>query len=118
MPGRSCFFAVALCAAWLACASSAATQPQKRPMTLVDLLNIPRVGDPQISPDGQHVTFTLATTDWRGNRRVPRLWLINVDGTGLRQLAADGAYNARWSPDGESIAYLLGGSVFVAPASR
>ena len=43
----------------------------KRPMTLVDLLNIPRVGDPQIIADGRAITFMLATADWPANRRVP-----------------------------------------------
>ncbi len=87
-------------------------------MTLVDLLNIPRVGDPQISPDGKSVAFTLATTDWPGNQRVPHVWRTNIDGTGLRQLVDEaGAYNARWSPDSTAVAFLLRGSVFVVPSS-
>jgi dipeptidyl aminopeptidase/acylaminoacyl peptidase len=87
-------------------------------MTLVDLLNIPRVGDPQISPDGNSLTFVLATTDWPANQRVPRIWRINSDGTGLRQLVDEpGAYGPRWSPDGSAIAFLLRGSLFVVPAA-
>jgi dipeptidyl aminopeptidase/acylaminoacyl peptidase len=89
----------------------------RQAMTLVDLLNIPRVGDPQISPDGAHVTFTLATTDWAGNQRVPRVWQIDIDGTGLRPLTEDsGTYNARWSPDGRTVAFLQRGSLFMVPA--
>lgn len=87
-------------------------------MTLVDLLNIPRISDPQISPDGKSLTFVLATADWTANQRVPRIWRISTDGTGLRQLVDDaGAYGARWSPDGSAIAFLLRGSVFVVPAA-
>jgi len=87
-------------------------------MTLVDLLNIPRISDPQISPDGKSLTFVLATADWTANQRVPRIWRISTDGTGLRQLVDDaGAYSARWSPDGSAIAFLLRGSVFVVPAA-
>ena len=55
-------------------------------MTLVDLLNIPRIGDPQISPDGRAITFMLSTADWPANRRVAHLWRINADGSGLRRL--------------------------------
>ncbi len=118
MPARSCCFPAVLLAVCLALTSSASTQHVKRPMTLVDLLNIPRVGDPQISPDGRSLTFVLATTDWPANQRVPRIWRINSDGTGLRQLVDDaGAYNPRWSPDGSTIAFLLRGSVFVVPAA-
>jgi len=118
MPGRSCLFSAALLAVCLAFTSSVATQRAKRPMTLVDLLNIPRVGDPQLSPDGQYVTFTLATTDWLGNRRVPGIWLTNTDGTGLRRIVDEaGAYSARWSPDSSTIAFLMRGSLFVVPAA-
>ncbi len=118
MPARSCCFPAVLLAVCLALTSSASTQQAKRPMTLVDLLNIPRVGDPQISPDGKSLTFVLATADWPANQRVPRIWRINSDGTGLRQLVDEaGAYNPRWSPDGSAIAFLLRGSVFVVPAA-
>jgi dipeptidyl aminopeptidase/acylaminoacyl peptidase len=116
MPGR--WFAVLLLAmCGVAFTSTGATQP-KRPMTLVDLLNIPRIADPQMSPDGRRVTFMLSTTDWPGNRRVPQIWRINTDGTELRRLTAHdaGAVSARWSPDGSTIAFLSRGSVFAIPA--
>ena len=98
--------------------STLASQAAKRPMTAVDLLNIPRVGDPQLSHDGRSVTFSLATTDWPGNRRVPQIWRVGSDGTGLRRLTNDeaGASSARWSPNGSTIAYLSGGSLFVLPS--
>ncbi|MEO5739162.1 MAG: hypothetical protein ABIS29_01025, partial [Vicinamibacterales bacterium] len=94
------------------------TQTTKRPMALVDLLNIPRVGDPQISPDGSAITFMLTTPDWRANRRVAHLWRINTDGSGLRRLSNEpGAPpSARWSPDSSTIAFLSGGSVYVMSA--
>ena len=79
---------VALVACGLAFYSSGSVHTQsKRPMTLVDLLNIPRVGDPQISPDGKAIAFMLSTPDWPGNRRVAHLWRINTDGSGLRRLS-------------------------------
>ena len=37
-----------------------------RPMGIVDLLNIPRVADPQVSPDGRDVMYTRADADWNG----------------------------------------------------
>ncbi len=118
MPARSCCFPAILLAVCLALTSSASTQHARRPMTLVDLLNIPRVGDPQMSPDGKSLTFVLAAADWPANQRVPRIWRINSDGTGLRQLVDEaGAYSPRWSPDGSAIAFLLRGSVFVVPAA-
>ncbi len=96
----------------------------KRPMTLVDLLNIPRVLDPQMTRDGQHIAFTLRTADWTTNRRVDQMWLIRSDGSGLKRLtSADSGVGAAkaWSADGRTLAYLTRGSepglnIFLMPA--
>ena len=107
----------------VSCAALVSSEPAstqgKRPMGLVDLLNIPRIGDPQLAPDGRAITFMLSTADWPANRRVAHLWRVNTDGTGLRRLSTEPGPppSARWSPDGLSIAYLSGGSVFVMPAN-
>ncbi len=104
---------------WLAFGAGVESQaPSRKSMSPVDLLNIPRVGDPQISPDGTRVLFLLATTDWAGNRRVPQIWQIGVNGTNLRRLTSgdNGAAAARWSPDGSSIAFLSRGSINVMDA--
>ena len=36
-----------------------------RPMTLVDLLNVPRLSDPQLSPDGRDVVYVQTQADWK-----------------------------------------------------
>ncbi|HUP41367.1 MAG TPA: hypothetical protein VM115_14685, partial [Vicinamibacterales bacterium] len=118
MPGYGGAFLMLVVSASLMLTSSVATQTSKRPMTLVDLLNIPRVADPQISPDGRAITFILTTPDWKANRRVAHLWRINTDGTGMRRLSNEPGPppSARWSPDSASIAFLSGGAVHVMPA--
>jgi dipeptidyl aminopeptidase/acylaminoacyl peptidase len=105
--------AISMVAACLSSGAMGAAQATRRPMTLVDLLNIPRIDDPQISRDGKRVAFQLRTTDWPGNRRVPQIWLINADGTGLAPLTEGdaGASSPRWSPDGASIAFLSRGQI-------
>jgi dipeptidyl aminopeptidase/acylaminoacyl peptidase len=112
-------FSIALLVSFVAFPWSHSVRAQaRRPMTPVDLLNIPRVGDPQLSPDGTAITFALSTPDWAANRRVAHLWRINTDGSGLRRLSNEpGAPpTARWSPDSSTIAFLSGGRVFVMPA--
>ena len=118
MPGYRGAFLMLVVSVSLAFTSSVATQTPKRPMTLVDLLNIPRVADPQISPDGRAITFMLTTPDWKANRRVAHLWRINTDGTDMRRLSSEAGPppGARWSPDSSTIAFLSGGSVHVMPA--
>jgi len=80
----------------------------KRPMTFMDLLNIPRVIDPQLSGDGRKIAFTLLNADWKLGRRLPQVWGGNTDGTGLKQLTKieGGALSERWSPDGSTLAVL------------
>ena len=45
-----------------------------RPMGIVDLLNMPRLTDPQLSPDGRDVLYTRADADWKSGRRVSHIW--------------------------------------------
>ena len=47
-----------------------AQAPDKRAMTIVDLLEVPRLGDPQLSPDGSQLLYVLATADWDANERI------------------------------------------------
>ena len=79
-----------------------------RPMTLVDVLNVPQVNDPQLSPDGRQVLFTRVESNWKANKRIGHVWRINADGSGLVQLTSgpDGESNARWSPDGKTITFV------------
>jgi dipeptidyl aminopeptidase/acylaminoacyl peptidase len=79
-----------------------------RPMGLVDLLNVPRLGDPQLSPDGREVLFTRSDSDWKSGRRVTHVWRARVDGGQTVQLTngADSENDPRWSPDGGTIAFV------------
>ncbi len=59
----------------------------KRPMTLVDLLNIPRVGDPQLSPDGRQIVFTRRWIDKLNDRWESALWIMDADGSYARRIS-------------------------------
>jgi dipeptidyl aminopeptidase/acylaminoacyl peptidase len=79
-----------------------------RPMTLVDLLNVPNLADPQLSPDGRQIVYVLGKPDWKANKRISHIWRINTDGSGEVQLTSgtEGESSPRWSPDSQSIAFL------------
>jgi dipeptidyl aminopeptidase/acylaminoacyl peptidase len=79
-----------------------------RPLTLVALAEIPRLLDPQISPDGETVVYTLMRADWRANRQVGHIWRQPIGGGPPIQLTSGGSgeTTARWSPDGRSILFL------------
>jgi Tol biopolymer transport system component len=76
-------------------------------MGIVDLLNIPRLSDPQRSPEGKDVIYTRADADWKAGRRVSHVWRTPLDGGQPVQLTsgADGENDPRWSPDGKTIAF-------------
>src|SRR3984893_8440795 len=78
-----------------------------RPMGIVEMLNIPRLSDPQISPDGRDILFTRGEADWKVGRRVSHLWRARLDGDAPVQLThgADGVSGPPWSPDGKTIAF-------------
>jgi dipeptidyl aminopeptidase/acylaminoacyl peptidase len=87
--------------------SAFALAQAKRPMTMVDLLEIPSLSDAQLSPDGQELLFVLAQVDWEANGNARHIWRGNVDGSPPVQLThGSGESSPRWSPDGKWIAYL------------
>ncbi len=81
---------------------------QKRPFDVNALMELKRIGDPQISPDGKWVTFTVQSVDVAANRKPQQIWIVPIEGGTPRQISHDGQINqrARWSPDSKHIAYV------------
>jgi dipeptidyl aminopeptidase/acylaminoacyl peptidase len=65
------------------------------------------VADPQISPDGSQIVYTRQWFDKVNDRRESSLWIMKADGTKNRFLIRGS--NARWSPNGDRIAYIAQG---------
>ena len=82
--------------------SGAALAEAPHPFSVHDMLAMDRLGDPQISPDGKSVVFTLRSTDLEANRGLTDLWIMDVDGANVRRLTADpaGDWNPRYAPCG------------------
>jgi dipeptidyl aminopeptidase/acylaminoacyl peptidase len=93
----------------LSIASAGAKEPQSaRPFTIDDLLKIRRVSDPQLSPDGRWIAYTIADTDKAANKRTTQVYLIPIDGGEPIALTSEkqSSHSPRWSPDGKRLAFV------------
>ncbi len=78
------------------------------PFSVRDMLAMDRISDPQVSPDGGLVAFSVSVTDLEADRRRSDIYLAATDGSFVRQMTTDpaGDTQARWSPDGKSLYFV------------
>ena len=63
-------------------AACALASAQKKPFDVNALLELKRIGDPQISPDGKLVAFTVQTVDVAANKKPVQVWIVPLEGGG------------------------------------
>jgi dipeptidyl aminopeptidase/acylaminoacyl peptidase len=81
---------------------------QKRPFDANALLSLKRIGDPQISPDGKLVAFSVQTVDAAANRRPKSVWVVPLAGGAPKPISppAENAERPRWAPDSKRLAWI------------
>ncbi len=84
------------------------TAAEKRPMTPEDLFEIKRVGDPQISADGNWLAYTVSVPIVDEDRFNSDIWLLSLKTGQQKQLtfSTENEYEPRWHPQGDRIAFL------------
>jgi dipeptidyl aminopeptidase/acylaminoacyl peptidase len=102
MRAKLLFIAVVLCT------TPALAGAETHPFSVHDMLAMERISDPQVSPGGDRIAFTLRTTDLDANRGRTDIWLVGLDGGGLRRMTAHEAsdFGPRWSADGKLLYFL------------
>lgn len=86
-----------------------AVSAQTLPFDAEAMLKIRRIADPQLSPDGKTVAFSVSTPNVDENRSVHSVWTVPLQATGAAaqpKKLADDAERPRWSPDGKLIYYV------------
>ena len=88
----------------------AAPPSAKRGMNLDDLGKFERVADPQVSPDGAWIAYTVSKVDVGEDKNASQLWMVSWDGKQDVQLtfSKDGVGEPQWSPDGRWLAFTTG----------
>ncbi len=109
--------ATSLLTATLAITSLSAQQPQKRPITFADLMAMKRVSDPQISPSGKWVLFSVTDVSLEKNTKTNHLWAVPLDGSAKEHqvTSGDGESNGRFAPDGKTIALTMKDQIYEMP---
>ncbi|MGA2858114.1 MAG: S9 family peptidase [Candidatus Sulfotelmatobacter sp.] len=109
----------------LAASASSVVGQAKHPFTFEDMMKLKRVGEPEVSPDGKWVIFSVVDVDLEANTKTPHIWIVPLDHVGTaapgrpaeqssagsssaeRILIADqDGDRPRWAPDGKRFAFL------------
>ena len=82
----------------------------KRPMTFEDMMQMKRLGETAVSPDGKWLAYSVTTVDLERNTKTPELWLQAIAGGEPLKLAvaAPGDGGPEFAPDGHSVLFLSG----------
>jgi dipeptidyl aminopeptidase/acylaminoacyl peptidase len=92
----------------------------KHPFTFEDMMKLKRVGEPEVSPDGKWVIFSVVDVDLAADTKTPHVWIVPISekagsspasgGLGMTSereiIAGQDADRPRWAPDGKRFAFI------------
>jgi len=81
---------------------------EKRAFTIQDLYAIKNVVDPQYSPDGRRIAFSVTEYFLEEGKTNTDIYVMDADGSNLRQLTHHKSEEShpRWSPDGKWLLFV------------
>ena len=76
---------------------------QKAPFDAAAMMQLARISDPQISPDGKTVVFVVQSVDIEANKKPKHIYTVPIEGGSPLQITHTGEANdrPRWSKDGK-----------------
>ncbi|NMD11213.1 MAG: S9 family peptidase, partial [Acidobacteria bacterium] len=93
---------------WLCLAFAFAQAPAKRPLAIDDVLGGLEISDPQVSPDGGWIAYTVAWMDRQADKARSAVWMVDWEGRNNVPMTSgpEGDTAPRWSPDGKYLSFL------------
>ena len=101
------FWTPLFCLGAKAAAESVSASPANM-FSAMDVFELAWATDPRVSPDGRTIAYSRNGYDIMTDRAVSRIWLVDKNGEAHRPLVEQDSFGARWSPDGNRIAFLSG----------
>lgn len=100
--------ALALVLPWSPVEEARAQGGAGRALTFDDFIGFDVPADPQISPDGRRVAYTVTETSLPQNQGTSRIWIASMTTGVARQLTSGPGSDRqpRWSPDGSHLAFV------------
>ena len=94
----------------LSTAQSTQSAQPKRPMTFEYMMQMKRLSETAVSPDGKWLAYSVTTVNLAQNTKTPELWLQAIAGGEPFKLAAGqpGDGGVQFAPDGKRILFLSG----------
>src|SRR5438045_2978306 len=101
------------------CAQPSVRTQARRPMSLIDIAELARIVDPQLSPDGKTLVYLLSHASWNADRPVYNLWRQDIGGGAPIRLSfgesGEVPGRTRWSPDGRQILLSRDAQLWLLP---
>ena len=99
---------LAFSGATLICIAATAMAQGKRPLRVDDIYNLKEIRDPQRSPDGKWVAYTVARAIKTTDKNDTDVWMVSWDGQQHIQVTStpEGESSPRWSPDGKYLSFI------------
>ena len=88
--------------------ASAQTAQPKRPMTFEDMMQMKRLGETAVSPDGKWLAYSVTSVNLDQNAKTTELWLQAIAGGEPQKLAGTqaGDSGVQFASDGKRILFL------------